>query len=626
MFAMPIWRHWNRIRNRVIGMIKLQKLIFPSSLEEKESALYYDSKERLECGPVRGEIFLQEGQKISFDTYFNSFSTGKWKKYTIVTEVSLKMVLQGEFRIVLYHKFLRQGVCHTHKMAEHVVRMERKGETLLSFGTLEKEGMFYISCESLRGTGILYEAAYVSDDKPRREIHLGLNICTFKREAYVKRNMKILQDAFLENTESELHGNVSVYISDNGQSLPESIRQISGIHVVKNKNAGGVGGFTRGILECQDQVTHVVMMDDDAVILPASIERTYALLTLLKERYVDYTIGGALMRLDTPYIQYEAGGQWNSGNIQALHHNWDMRNKMLVLKNELENECVEYTGWWYSCIPVKMIKRQQLPLPIFIHRDDIEYGLRTGIGFLFLNGICVWHEAFENKMPGTLEYYDIRNLAIVNAVHDQKYGKRQFKQILAKWVSGNIARYRYQYVDLNLRGAIDFCRGIDWLKEQEAQLLHQKISALNYKAKPREEFVNHWGLEKRDLYPDQSGRLQEQPLSSHRKLIQILTMNGYFLPAKKGKALVVTPYDNVYHLYRVGKIVFMDQNGNGVGVKRSLRQFFSCYRKLFRTLRYIDRHYEEAKRGYQERYKELTTEEFWKQYLDLQKMKDKKRG
>ena len=599
-------------------MIELQKLLFPAKMEKEKRALYYYSKEKLEYGPIHGEIFLQEGQKIKFDTYLNSFSSGKWKKYTTVTEVSLKITLKGKFRIVLYHKSLHQGICHTKKILEQIIDTKKKEERILDFGLLEKEGLFYFSCESISGTGILYEGSYITKDCHRRSVHLGLNICTFKREAYVERNMKMLQKAFLENPDSELHGNISVYIADNGQSLSKEISQIPGIFVFKNKNVGGVGGFTRGILECYDKVTHVVMMDDDAVILPASIERTYVLLTLLKERYVDYTIGGALMRLDTPYIQYESGAQWNNGNIYALHHNWDMRDKMAVLKNELENEPVEYTGWWYSCVPVKMIKKEKLPLPIFIHRDDIEYGIRTGVGFLFLNGICVWHEAFENKMPGTLEYYDIRNLAIVNAIHDPTYGKRQFKQILFKWVSGNIARYRYQYVDLNLRGAIDFCKGIDWLKQQDGQLLHQKVSAFNYKAKPRQEWKGHWGLEEKDLYPDQSAKLQKEEISHQRKILQILTVNGYFLPAKRGKALVVTPYDNVYRLYRVNRIIFMDQNGNGVAVKRSLRQFFDCYRKLFKVMRYIDRHYDTAKEQYRTRYKELTEKKFWNHYLNLQ--------
>lgn len=38
-------------------------------------------------------------------------------------------------------------------------------------------------------------------------------------------------------------------------------------------------------------------------------------------------------------------------------------------------------------------------------------GLRANGQFIFMNGISIWHEAFENKLPGFLEYYDIRNLA-----------------------------------------------------------------------------------------------------------------------------------------------------------------------------------------------------------------------
>ena len=69
--------------------------------------------------------------------------------------------------------------------------------------------------------------------------------------------------------------------------------------------------------------------------------------------------------------------------------------------------------------------------------------MRIGNGkFIFMNGLCVWHEAFENKMQGPLEYYDIRNLAIVNAIHHPDYGPREFKKIFTRWVINNIVRYR----------------------------------------------------------------------------------------------------------------------------------------------------------------------------------------
>ena len=116
----------------------------------------------------------------------------------------------------------------------------------------------------------------------------------------------------------------------------------------------------------------------------------------------------------------------------AHNHDFDMTSLQRCVVNEAEAE-YDYVGWWYSCIPVTFINKSKLPLPLFIHRDDIEYGLRANGEFILLNGICVWHEAFENKCPGTNEYYDIRNLAILNAIHDEKFtAKTILKKVLFK--------------------------------------------------------------------------------------------------------------------------------------------------------------------------------------------------
>ena len=131
-------------------MIELQKLLFPAKMEKEKRALYYDSKEKLEYGPANGEIFLQDGQKIVFDTYLNSFSAGKWKKYTMVTEVSLKMIFQGKFRIVLYHKFLHQGVCHTKKISEQIIEAEKKRRKNTGIWHIGENGNFLLLMQEHR--------------------------------------------------------------------------------------------------------------------------------------------------------------------------------------------------------------------------------------------------------------------------------------------------------------------------------------------------------------------------------------------------------------------------------------------------------------------------------------------
>ena len=42
------------------------------------------------------------------------------------------------------------------------------------------------------------------------------------------------------------------------------------------------------------------------------------------------------------------------------------------------------------CIRDRVITEQNLPLPLFLHRDDQEYGARTEKKVIGLNGICIW--------------------------------------------------------------------------------------------------------------------------------------------------------------------------------------------------------------------------------------------
>ena len=113
--------------------------------------------------------------------------------------------------------------------------------------------------------------------------------------------MNLLKEGILNNPAAEAYDHIKICISDNAGTLePEKIENPE-IHVVKNKNLGGVGGFTRTMLEYlngEEKISHVLLMDDDAIILPETIERNYLFLKHLKKKYYNYVIGGALMRLD----------------------------------------------------------------------------------------------------------------------------------------------------------------------------------------------------------------------------------------------------------------------------------------------------------------------------------------
>ena len=73
----------------------------------------------------------------------------------------------------------------------------------------------------------------------------------------------------------------TILFSDNGKTLDMNKLSSAHIHIVQNKNTGGAGGFTRDLIEILDannagmEITHVLLMDDDIVIDPESLLKTY---------------------------------------------------------------------------------------------------------------------------------------------------------------------------------------------------------------------------------------------------------------------------------------------------------------------------------------------------------------
>lgn len=591
----------------------LQRIEVPA-MPDMDEKLFYKIKD----GILDDDIFtLSKGGMLDLLTYFNTFSAGKWKKYTQVKTLNVTFDFCGHLCVSVYHEKNIGSV----KASKLLCRMELKSENsmthTMNLGKLPEEGIIGLTIEAKKDDTSLWNVCYTTDDTiSLSEIELGIGICTFKREAYVERNMNLLKRTILDNPKALSQGHIRVCISDNAGTLDESRIAHPNIRVVKNKNLGGVGGFTRAMLEHMqsgEPLTHILLMDDDAMITPAALERTYRFLSVLNPEYTDYVLGGALIRLDQPTIQYESGARWNRGDIEALKSNYDLSLLEDVVRNEIE-EKVEYVGWWYSCIPVGQILESHLPLPLFLHRDDIEFGLRAK-GFILLNGVCVWHEAFQNKLPGAVEYYDIRNLGIINAIHYPDYSKRAFKKQLFIAVSSNLGKYRYKYVALNLKGACDFLRGFEWFYTADTLKLHQELGRYNYISRPVQAYVGYHGLSKTDLENyTQEGEVPSLPV----RLFRIASMNGTFFPAKSRKPKVAIPWPNIYDLYRRSEVIYVDNQGNGVGVKRSAKNLIKAYIQLFKVFRLIDRHFDDACREYRVNYEKLICEDFWKKYLDME--------
>lgn len=577
---------------------RLQRMIMKSDSEKTQKLFYRTNGRRTKEG-----FLLKKGQWISADTYFNSFSAGVWKKYTNIDKVRGKILFSGKVKLDLIHTKREDDGIKDTVLCSEIFQSDRPAEAVTEIKRLENSGFYYLKMTALCDNTAVYAAGYEGVTKKAPEdIRLAVDICTYKRQEVID-NICLIRDRIIEDKSSPVCGKVELFVIDNGKTV-ENCFNSRGIHILKNKNVGGSGGFTRGMMEIikTGGYSHVLLMDDDVTVIPESVEKLCLFLGFLKEAYREYTVGGALLRKDSqPYIQFELGARWNRGLIKSLKQNLDLRNKEALLINE-EEEKAEYMGWWFCCIPAEVIKISGLPLPLFLHRDDVEYGLRTGERFIGMNGIAIWHEVYDTKLPGIVEYYDIRNLAVVESVYGNHFSKWRFKYLLGRWVCGNIARFRYNYAQMNIRGALDFLKGARWLMETDAVRLNKEISDMNYKSRKWEE--------KREV-PMKKNTPREQ---EKFKIFKWLTMNGHFFREKEA-LIYIKPYQSVYDYYRAGGALFIDNQKNYVITKRSRKKMISCLMQLLKAFVKIDRDFDKAKESYGQHFMEMTQDTFWKNYL-----------
>lgn len=362
-------------------------------------------------------------------------------------------------------------------------------------------------------------------------------------------------------------------------------------------------------------VTHVLVMDDDIVLDTDVLLRTYTLLSLRKPEYADVFVGGAMLRLDRPNIQVENGAAWNQGQLISHKANFDLTKVDLCVANELE-ERHEYNAWWYCCIPIAVVRPDNLPMPIFIRGDDIEYGLRNCKRLVTLNGICVWHEPFESKYSSSMYYYILRNQCIDNSMHCPGYDANALKADLRSQVMGEVNRYRYKNADLLIRGVRDFLKGIDWLEQTDAEALHKEIMAYGYKAQPVDQLDVPFDYS-RYLYATKE---EEKNKGKLKNLKVKLTRNGWLVPPTRENTVVSMMHMTAYNAYRVQKVLNYDSNSQkGFVTERSKEEYSRCVREMKACMKEIDAQFDAAAQSYRERCGEVRSLDFWKKYLNLDK-------
>ncbi|WP_339791284.1 glycosyltransferase [Tissierella sp.] len=605
-------------------MIQLQSILLPDKSVCEISELYYHKK----------------GNRIDYNGYFNLFYIEKRKKYTDIGNLKISICLCGYERLILVH----DGV----DIREVKLEPKSHKEYLIDFpyGEYDK-GCFWFALyedkslleKSING----YFGAEPIDFIPRK-INIGIDICTFKREEYVARNLKQLKEKILSNPSLEVSNHIGIYIIDNGRTLQDCnavqliVRECRNkITIVPNINAGGAGGFSRGMIEVlkdrdSEHYTHILLMDDDAIVEPDLLVRIYGFLSTVKEIWKDITIGGALLREDYPYLLLCAGEWWKKGKTVNTEANLDLRTLLASSSKYLTGTGNEYdgqySGWWCCCYSLNVVRSDNMPIPLFIHRDDIEFGLRNAkYGITFLNGVGVWHRGFEYSIDAN-GYYDVRNTLIELAINKEKGKKMIAIKMVLKLLLLSVIRLTYKEADLVYRGVIDFLRGPAWLygqKPGELNLEIREMACQMYSIKDLKKFLSEeeYLLVKQqiEVYERSMGNDITIPIKSPKTKATIwhyMTFNGWILPAKQKHIKVIATSGSPFDAFREKTVVWYESsNGKVYLTQRHYKELFRIIYLCVKSIVVLYGSFDKAAFDYQKHIGDITTQAAWEKYLEL---------
>lgn len=451
------------------------------------SALYIQCNESASINYQEDEkkVVLSQGGIASSNSYFNSFYEKFYTQYTTLSSIYYSLRLEGDFKVSVYREVNGEN--------KREIISEQKFENcqfsepvkILPVNLLQNENAgriyFEITCSSEQGA--FKEGWIATDENKTREVSLAVTICTYKKETFIKNTLAaIFQDKLLETK------NFKLFVVDNGKTLDQADFNKQKLKLVPNINAGGSGGFTRGLVESLEEnvYSHFLLMDDDIELESGCI---YRLISLYEYAKTDFAVAGALLDLQNKHMLYEAGALYNAysknrgfgpGSLTPVNKNLDLRDAN-CLNRLLKEEDIDYGGFWFFSFSKELVDEIKLPLPFFIKIDDVEFGLRIkelGKKIVAFPSLAVWHLPASAKNVNWENYYYTRNDLAAYAIH---YSLRYMDAVkhLTKVIIQALATFDCDRALVAIQAFEDYMKGPDFLKNTDPETFHSSIIKLS---------------------------------------------------------------------------------------------------------------------------------------------------
>ncbi len=426
-------------------------------------------------------VHLFEEATVDFLTYFNSFSSMKWMKYTNVRNLSVYLDIKGNAEVTISGQYKNERIV-TDKF---IINASERGTYVLPISSMSGDAVLGITVKNLpqntealtadessdaliedeeflgranesqkqvkdgsrrkklkknkrktvKSATEIYGGGWITDDKETQDVNLGIVITTFKREDAVKAAVsRLVRDVSSHDLYS---GKIDIAVIDNGNTLKSE--DVAGALLVKNRNLGGTGGFTRGLIHFQEtgKHTHCLFMDDDASCEAGAIFRSMSFQRHVTDHKV--SLSGAMLFENIKFMQWE-NGAWFDGGCHSIKRDFDMRDPVKLYENEEDVDLPIYGAWWFFFFPLDEAKNYSLPF--FVRGDDIDFSYANDFKVVSLNGVSCWQQDFKTKENAMTAYLFLRS----HMVHHMTVPRLKCSYlILMKMLWGHFREYNNSY-------------------------------------------------------------------------------------------------------------------------------------------------------------------------------------
>jgi galactofuranosylgalactofuranosylrhamnosyl-N-acetylglucosaminyl-diphospho-decaprenol beta-1,5/1,6-galactofuranosyltransferase len=370
-----------------------------------------------------------ESHKVSTNTYFNRFSAGQWAEASFLQEVEVRITTDFDGVLEIRGLSLEDEFLW---FRAHFVSGEKITKKFNPQG-LKSVWVDFYSEMSIAPESLTIE--YHALNSSFQPIPSTIAICTYNKATFVERNVKSL----LKTLDTKYISHIFI-VNQGDEQLDLESNSI--LQVLRQPNLGGSGGFARGIYEfLKTDSQGIILMDDDIVFIPEVLYRILRFASL----------SGNSVAVSTQMLNlYKPNTVWADYEIIDLKALWTASRGRIHfdanLAPEFQNEA-NMVAWWCGYFPRTFVERAGLPLPIFIHWDDLEYSLRMQVMPNFrvktIFGFGVWHEPFDSKAQwGWISYFDIRNALIGSSIHGASFYSSYKKVIQTLCVTALSNRYQ----------------------------------------------------------------------------------------------------------------------------------------------------------------------------------------